>query len=101
MKQELFFLLNHLWQSTLVAAIACLACRTMLRTNSARVRFRVWLATSLKFLIPFAAFVEIGHWLTVRPVLSPAQSQHVFDLVGGGTTIVAAAPFRVAQPPQA
>jgi uncharacterized protein (TIGR03435 family) len=101
MKQELFFLLNHLWQSTLVAAIAWLACRTMLRTNSARVRFRVWLATSLKFLIPFAAFVEIGHWLTVRPVLSPAQSQHVFDLVGGGTTIVAAAPFRVAQPPQA
>jgi hypothetical protein len=55
----------------------------------------------LKFLIPFAAFVTVGHWLAVRPLLKPSQSQQVFEMVGGGTTALGAAPFRVSQPPQA
>ena len=100
MTQQLLFLLNHLWQSTLVAGVAWLACRTMLRTNSPRVRFGVWLAASLKFLIPFAAFVDAGHLLGARPLLTPAQSQQVFDIVGGGSSALAVAPFHVASAPQ-
>jgi uncharacterized protein (TIGR03435 family) len=50
---------NHLWQSTLVAAVAgllTLACRN----NRAQVRYWLWLAASLKFLIPFAALTALG-----------------------------------------
>jgi len=100
MTQQLLFLLNHLWQSTLVAGLAWLVCRTMLRTNSPRVRFGVWLAASLKFLIPFAVFVDAGHRLGARPLLTPAQSQQIFDVVGGGNRVLAVAPFQVASAPQ-
>jgi bla regulator protein BlaR1 len=101
MTSELFFLLNHLWQSTLVAGLAWLACRTMLKANSPRVRFGVWLAVSLKFLMPFAAFVEAGRWLVGRPLLTPAHSQQVFDVVRGGGSGLVTAPFRVSPAPQA
>jgi hypothetical protein len=47
-------LLGHLWQSTLfVLAVGCLC--LLLRRNSARIRYCLWLAASAKFLIPFAA----------------------------------------------
>ena len=101
MTREFFYLLNHLWQSTLVAGIAWLACRTLLRANSPRVRFGVWLAVSLKFLIPFAAIVDVGHRLGARPLLTPAQSQQVFDMLRGGSSGLAAAPFHVSPAPQA
>jgi bla regulator protein BlaR1 len=95
MTQDLVFLLNHLWQTSLVAVVAWLACRTMLKPNSPRVRFRVWLAVSLKFLIPFAVFVQAGRWLGIRPLLRPADSQQVFDIVNGGGSGLVTAPFRV------
>jgi len=53
---------NHLWQSTLFAAAAGLLALT-LRKNHARARYWVWLATSVKFLIPFSLLVEIGNRL--------------------------------------
>ena len=95
MTQIVFFLLNHLWQSTLVAGLAWLACATMLRANRPGVRFGVWLAVSLKFLIPFTFVVEAGRWLDVRPLLSPSQSQQIFEIVSSGSGMLAAAPFRV------
>src|SRR5579863_8924350 len=101
MTQGLFFLLNHLWQSTVAAGLAWLVCRTMLKANSPRVRFGVWLAVSLKFLIPFAALVEAGRWLGARPLLTVAHSQQVFDVVRGGGSGLVTAPFRVAPAPQA
>ena len=101
MTRELFFLLNHLWQSTLVAGAAWLVCRTMLGANSPRVRFGVWLAASVKFLIPFAAIVEVGHRMGARPLLTPAQSQQVFDMIRGGSSALATAPFHVSPAPQA
>jgi bla regulator protein BlaR1 len=101
MTQEFFFLLNHLWQSTLVAAGAWLACRTMLKAHSPRVRFGVWMAASLKFLLPFAVLVDLGHWLGMRPPLTPAQSQQVFDVIRGGSSGLATAPFQVSRAPQA
>ena len=101
MTQAFFFLLNHLWQSTLVAGVAWLACRTMLKAHSPQVRFGVWLAASVKFLVPFAIFVDVGHWLGSRPLLTPAQSQQVFDMIRGGTSGLATAPFHVSPAPQA
>ena len=73
----------------------------MLRANGPRVRFRVWLAVSLKFLIPFAVLVGLGHWLGMRPPLTPAHSQQVFDLVRGGGSGLVAAPFHAPRAPQA
>ena len=53
---------NHLWQSTLFAGTAGLLALT-LRKNQARARYWVWLAASVKFLIPFSLLVEIGNRL--------------------------------------
>ena len=50
---------DHLWQSTLFAAVAGLLTLT-LRKNYARIRFGLWLAASVKFLIPFSVLVNIG-----------------------------------------
>src|SRR5262249_29606754 len=52
-------LLDHLWQSTLVAigvAWLALACRR----NRARVRYALWLGASLKFFVPFALLTALG-----------------------------------------
>jgi bla regulator protein blaR1 len=50
---------NHLWQSTIVAAVAGLLALA-LRRERARVRYWVWLAASFKFLIPFGALIALG-----------------------------------------
>lgn len=60
---------NHLWQSTLFAlAIAGLA--WLLRRNSARVRYWLWLAASIKFLVPFAALAALGAQIPWHPVIA-------------------------------
>ena len=53
---------NHVWQSTLFAVAAGLLALTLRRTQ-ARARYWVWLAASVKFLIPFSLLVEIGNRL--------------------------------------
>lgn len=61
-------LANHLWQSTLFAALAA-ALTLVLRKNSARVRYWLWLIASLKFLLPFSLLVAVGtqlHWSEPR-----------------------------------
>ena len=64
-------LLDHLWQSTLFAA--CVAALALLvRRQAARLRFALWLAASLKFLIPFSALVLLGRWL-LPPVRVSAE----------------------------
>jgi beta-lactamase regulating signal transducer with metallopeptidase domain len=59
---------DHLWQSTVLALAAGLL-TLALRKAGAPVRFGVWLAASLKFLLPFAALAALGGWLApeVRP----------------------------------
>jgi bla regulator protein blaR1 len=59
-------LTNHLWQSTLVAAGAWLL-SAMLRNNRAGVRHGLWLAASLKFLIPFSLLIALGSTVSVVP----------------------------------
>jgi len=71
-----FMILNHLWQSTLCLGIAA-ALTLLLRPNGAAVRYRIWLAASVKFLVPFAAIVWLGHALapvrvtTIRSAAMP------------------------------
>jgi len=60
-------LLDHLWQSTMVAALMALL-TLALQSNSARIRFWLWFAASLKFLVPFAALAA------PRQVTRPAGS---------------------------
>jgi bla regulator protein blaR1 len=56
-------LATHLWQSTIFGiAIALLV--TALRPNRARVRYRLWFAASVKFLIPLAPLMALGTQLS-------------------------------------
>jgi bla regulator protein blaR1 len=61
---------NHLWQSTLFAVVAA-TLTFALRKNFARVRYRLWLAASVKFLIPFSLLIGLGgHWARSRGPVS-------------------------------
>jgi TonB family protein len=52
-------IVNHLWQSTLViAAVAALV--AMLRDHGAHVRYWLWWAASVKFLVPFSLLTLLG-----------------------------------------
>ena len=53
---------NHLWQSTLFAAVAGLL-TVALRKNRAQVRYWLWLSASLKFLVPFSLLLGLGSHL--------------------------------------
>jgi bla regulator protein blaR1 len=53
---------DHLWQSTLFSVIAGLLTLT-LRKNRARTRYGLWLAASVKFLVPFSLLVGLGSHL--------------------------------------
>jgi len=70
-------LANHLWQSTLFAAIAGLL-TLALRDNRAQVRHGVWLAASWKFLIPFSVLISLGGHIQWRA--APAATQPNFAL---------------------
>jgi len=72
---------NHLWQSTLCTATVWVL-TLALRKNCAAVRYWLWLAASVKFLVPFAVLVNIGgqlHWgstsVTAPPQFSVVISQ--------------------------
>jgi bla regulator protein blaR1 len=73
---------NHVWQSTLFAIAAGLL-TLLLRKHHARARHWLWLAASLKFLLPFSLLVSIGSRLSpaaaatssVRPVVLFAMEE--------------------------
>lgn len=77
--------LNHLWQSTLcLGVIAVLA--LLMRRNGAHIRYWLWLAASVKFLVPLGVLIAVGEHLAPRsaapnpPVLAvpaAAIAQHV------------------------
>jgi bla regulator protein BlaR1 len=75
-------LANHLWQSTLCAAVAWLLALA-LRKNRAAVRYRIWLVASVKFLIPFSILVSAGSHFAWRaaPAIRQPQLSLVMDEV--------------------
>lgn len=70
-------LLNHLWQSTLLAAFVWLLAHTLLRNNRPHTRHVLWLAASVKFLIPFWSLVTLGSRLGLMQ-LAPRATQSRF-----------------------
>jgi bla regulator protein blaR1 len=89
-------LVNHLWQSTLFAAAAAAGC-WMLRKNRARVRYWIWLAASLKFLLPGALLLSLGaRWekpepMTVHaPVISAMRVEQIVRSFAPVTVAIAA-----------
>lgn len=75
-------IVNHLWQSTVFIAVAWLLALA-LRKNHARVRYWVWFAASLKFLLPFSLLIAGGEWLrsllpahvVARPAVASVMEQ--------------------------
>jgi bla regulator protein BlaR1 len=70
---------NHLWQSTLFAAAAGLLTLTV-RKNHARIRFWLWLAASVKFLIPFSLLVNLGSHLAGSHAAAKANAGLYFAM---------------------
>ena len=64
-------LFDHLWQSTLCAAALGLLTLAF-RRNRAGLRYGLWFAASLKFLLPFSAVALLGELASRR--LAPAYS---------------------------
>jgi uncharacterized protein (TIGR03435 family) len=67
---------NHLWQSTLLAIVAGLL-TLILRKNHARARYGLWLAASVKFLVPFSLLIALGAHLA-RPRTLPQTEPGFF-----------------------
>jgi uncharacterized protein (TIGR03435 family) len=64
---------NHLWQSSIfVGAVAILT--LLFRRNRAHVRYWLWLAASVKFLIPFSALLWIGAQVELVPLERSGQT---------------------------
>lgn len=64
---------NHLWQSTVFAMIAALLALSLRRAD-ARARHWIWLAASVKFLIPFSLLISAGSRLQLaHPAFSPPR----------------------------
>ena len=68
-------LADHLWQSTAFLGAVAAVC-VVLRHCSPRLRYWLWLAASLKFLVPLSLLVALGA-LFERPAesLSPVQTE--------------------------
>lgn len=70
-------LANHLWQSTLVAAAVGLLALAF-RKHHARARYWLWLAASLKFLVPFSWLVGIGSHLAWRSAATATPTSTLY-----------------------
>src|SRR5215467_14446142 len=67
---------NHLWQSTLCGGAAWVLTLSV-RRNRAVVRYWLWLAASLKFLVPFSLLFSAGSdlgWRSAAPTTWPQVS---------------------------
>jgi bla regulator protein BlaR1 len=87
-------LVNHVWQSTALIGVAALVARA-LRRNSARVRYWVWFAASLKFLVPFSALVGIGglvEWRQASELVRQPFTPILVDIGGALARPIASIP---------
>jgi bla regulator protein blaR1 len=84
---------NHLWQSTLFAGVVGLL-TLVLRRNRAAVRHALWLAASVKFLVPFSLLIGVGSQVEWRkaPVIQP-QVSFVMEGISHPFALPSPAPF--------
>ncbi len=87
-------LANHIWQSTLFACAMGLLSLT-LRRNSAAVRHGLWVAASVKFLVPFSLLTGLGSQVEWRkaPVVPQARLDMVEQI--GEPLAILASPARL------
>ncbi|MGC1904659.1 MAG: TIGR03435 family protein [Candidatus Acidiferrum sp.] len=90
---------NHLWQSTIFAAAAA-ALTLAFRRNRASTRYWLWLAASLKFLVPFSLLVSVGSYLAIphKPVATNAALYSAIEQFGQPFDAQNAASFAHAAP---
>src|SRR5215471_10341719 len=67
---------DHLWQSTLVVLVAGLL-TLLLQKNHARARYWLWLAASVKFLVPCSWLVALGSKLAWRSSITSPTALYV------------------------
>ena len=99
------FALNHVWQSTVFAAVVALAALA-LRKHAARTRFLLWTSASLKFLVPFAFLAVLGSHLprragtaaTEAPILTLTKWAQPFPADGVSGTQLSPLRERAAMP---
>ena len=75
---------NHLWQSTLVA-LAAGVLTLAVRRHNAHIRYFLWLAASVKFLIPFSFLISLGQlfaWRSSGPALQRATVLYAVEEIG-------------------
>jgi uncharacterized protein (TIGR03435 family) len=70
---------NHLWQSTLFLLAAALLTLAF-RKHRAHVRHWIWLAASVKFLVPFAPLVSLGSRFSWRSPGTMVEIPLAFDV---------------------
>jgi bla regulator protein blaR1 len=74
---------NHLWQSTIFATVVA-ALTLAFRSNRAGTRYWLWLAASLKFLVPFSLLVSLGSYFAIphTPIATKAAYYSAFEQFG-------------------
>jgi bla regulator protein blaR1 len=92
-------LANHLWQSTFFAG-AMGALTLPLRRNRAAVQYWVWLAASVKFLLPFSLLTGIGNRLALHsaPVIGAPHWSFAAERISQPFTASPALPQVVTAP---
>lgn len=73
------FIANHVWQSSWFA-VAIAALTLAFRKSQARIRFGLWLAASIKFLIPFSLLIGLGSMLG-KPNIAVAARPDFYSIV--------------------
>jgi bla regulator protein blaR1 len=68
---------NHIWQTTLFAGVIGLL-TLMLKRNRAAIRHALWLAASMKFLVPFSLLICLGSEFEWRK--APLVTQRGLDV---------------------
>ena len=79
----------HVWQSTLFVLVVK-ALTVALRKDRANVRYWLWFAASVKFLVPFSLLINLGTHLTPAPMVSRIAPQLAAMVLTGTTLPVSA-----------
>ncbi|HUJ21629.1 MAG TPA: M56 family metallopeptidase [Bryobacteraceae bacterium] len=88
---------QHLLESTVFAAAVWLLTLALRRCH-ARVRHALWMAASLKFLVPFSLFVAVGSHAAAPPAASIPPAQMRFAMVDAAPAMPYAAVAETARP---
>src|SRR5206468_3682933 len=83
---------THLWQSTLFAVIVGVA-TLALKRNHAAIRHALWLAASVKFLVPVAALTALGAAFGPTAPVKIVETEIVLVMNDAGSQLPLVMPF--------